>query len=187
MRSLLTEPQAADAVATVAADPIWNAMLRTTCVATMVAAGHATNALPQRASANVNCRIHSADSIAGVRDQLERLVADPEIKVKTLEIRGPTAQAPPLTPAILKPVERIAAKIYPGVPLLPIFQSGATDGQFTGAAGIPTYGIGVIFADPDLGNIHGLNERLRVQSLYDGRDFLYQLVHDLASETGQLP
>ena len=86
------------------------------------------------------------------------------------------ATAPPLTPAIMMPIEQVAAKFYPGVPVLPLFQAGATDGQFLGAAGIPTYGIGAMFFDPDLGGIHGLNERIRTSSLYEGRDFLYELV-----------
>jgi acetylornithine deacetylase/succinyl-diaminopimelate desuccinylase-like protein len=117
-----------------------------------------------------------------VRQTLARVVADPAIEVTTLETRGPQAKAPPLTPEIMKPIEQVAARIYPGVPLLPLFQAGATDGQFLGAAGIPTYGIGVLFFDPDLGGIHGLNERIRVQSLYDGRDFLYELVKVYAAQ-----
>lgn len=185
MRALVKNP--ADASPIITDDPLWNAMIRTTCVATMVSAGHATNALPQRATANVNCRIHPEESIEEVRQTLESVVADAEIKVTTKEIRGPAAKAPPLTKAITKPMEQIASKIYPGIPLLPIFQSGATDGQFTGAAGIPTYGIGAYFIDPDLGGIHGLNERIRVQSLYDGRDFLYELVRTLANTTSAIP
>ncbi len=176
MRDLVKNPSDAQAVATITQDPTWNAMLRTTCVATMMDAGHATNALPQRARANVNCRIYPDQTFEDVRQALERAVADPEIKVTTLETRGPMAKAPPLRPEIMGPIEQVAAKIFPGVPVLPLFQAGATDGQFLGAAGIPTYGIGVLFFDPDLGGIHGLNERIRVQSLYDGRDFLYELV-----------
>lgn len=176
MRAMVKNPSDAQAVATITQDPTWNAMLRTTCVATTMDAGHATNALPQRARANVNCRIYPDQTFEDVRQALERVVADPEIKVTTLETRGPMAKAPPLTPEIMGPIEQVAAKVFPGVPVLPLFQAGATDGQFLGAAGIPTYGIGVLFFDPDLGGIHGLNERIRVQSLYDGRDFLYELV-----------
>lgn len=182
MRALVRDPTDAKAVATITQDPTWNAMLRTTCVATMMEAGHATNALPQRARANVNCRIYPAETFEDVRQTLARLAADPAIEVTTLENRGPAAKAPPLTPEIMQPIEQVAARIYPGVPLLPLFQAGATDGQFLGAAGIPTYGIGVLFFDPDLGGIHGLNERIRVQSLYDGRDFLYELVKIYAAQ-----
>ena len=181
MRALVKDPTDASAVATVTADPTYNAMLRTTCVATMLDGGHATNALPQRARANVNCRIYPDQTFEDVRQDLERAVADPEVKVTTLETRGPMAKAPPLTPQIMQPIEKVAAKIYPGVPVLPLFQAGATDGQFLGAAGIPTYGIGATFFDPDLGGIHGLNERIRTSSLYEGRDFLYELVKIYAS------
>ena len=176
MRALVSDPADAKAVATVTRNPTWNAMLRTTCVATMLEAGHATNALPQRARANVNCRIYPDQTFEDVRQTLERVVADPEIKITTLEIRGPMAKAPPLTPEIMGPIEEVAARIYPGVPVLPLFQAGATDGQFLGAAGIPTYGIGALFFEPDMGGVHGLNERIRVRSLFDGRDFLYELV-----------
>ncbi len=182
MRALVKDPSDAKAVAAITQDPTWNAMLRTTCVATMMEAGHATNALPQRARANVNCRIYPAETFEDVRQTLARVAGDPAIEVTTLQNRGPAAKAPPLTPEIMKPIEQVAARIYPGVPLLPLFQAGATDGQFLGAAGIPTYGIGVLFFDPDLGGIHGLNERIRVQSLYDGRDFLYDLVKIYAGQ-----
>ena len=181
MRALVRDPTDANAVATVTADPTYNAMLRTTCVATMLDGGHATNALPQRARANVNCRIYPDQTVEDVRQDLERAIADPAVKVTSLEIRGPMAKAPPLTPQIMQPIEKVAAKIYPGVPVLPLFQAGATDGQFLGAAGIPTYGIGAHFFDPDLGGIHGLNERIRTSSLYEGRDFLYELVKIYAS------
>jgi acetylornithine deacetylase/succinyl-diaminopimelate desuccinylase-like protein len=187
MRALVKNPDDAAAVAAVTADPTWNAMLRTTCVATMLSGGHATNALPQRATANINCRVHPADSLEGVRDTLANLVADPAVTVTMLEVRGPPAKAPDLTAAMLKPIEKIGAKLYPGVPLIPIFQAGGTDGQFTGAAGIPTYGIGVMFVDPNLGNIHGLNERIPVQSVYDGRDFLHELVKTYANTRTPLP
>jgi acetylornithine deacetylase/succinyl-diaminopimelate desuccinylase-like protein len=177
MRAVVADPTDAKAVATVAAaDPSWNAILHTTCVATMLDAGHATNALPQRARANVNCRIFPGVPVEEVRKTLEQIAADPQVKVTTLEIRGPISPAPPLTPEIMKPIEKIAADMWPGLPVVPIMQAGATDGQFLNGAGIPTYGVEGIFYDPDLGHIHGLNERIGVQSLYDGRDFLYRLV-----------
>ncbi|MBV9622101.1 MAG: M20/M25/M40 family metallo-hydrolase, partial [Gammaproteobacteria bacterium] len=146
------------------------------CVATMLDAGHATNALPQRARANINCRIFPGVTAEAVRAQLEEVVADPQVKVTLLETRGPTPPPPPLTPQIMGPVEKLAAQFWPGVPVVPILQPGATDGEFTNAVGIPTYGIEPVFAGPDLGHIHGLNEYLSVQSLLEGRDFLYRLV-----------
>jgi acetylornithine deacetylase/succinyl-diaminopimelate desuccinylase-like protein len=177
MRALVKNPNDAEAIALVSAkDPSWNATLRTTCVATMLDAGHATNALPQRARANINCRIFPGVTQEAVRLKLEELVADPKVVVSTLETRGPSSPPPPLTPQILAPVEKLAAEFFPGVPVLPILQPGATDGEFLNAAGIPTYGIEPLFAGPDLGHIHGLNEYISVKSLMDCRDFLYRLI-----------
>jgi acetylornithine deacetylase/succinyl-diaminopimelate desuccinylase-like protein len=163
-------------------DPSWNATLRTTCVATMLEAGHATNALPQRARANINCRIFPGVDPETVRQKLQELAADPEVKVTMLESRGPTSPPPPLTPQIMGPFEKLAAQFWPGVPVLPILQPGATDGEFLNAVGIPTYGIEPIFVGPDLGHIHGLNEYIGVTSLLEGRDFLYQLVKVYANQ-----
>src|SRR5450432_336452 len=153
MNAFLDDPHDAKAIALVAAkDPSWNATLRTTCVATMLDGGHATNALPQRARANINCRIFPGRSEETVRAKLEELVADPAVKVTTLETRGPSSPPPPLTPLILGPVETLAKEYWPGVPVLPILQHGATDGEFLNAAGIPTYGFEPIFFGKDLGN-----------------------------------
>ncbi len=177
MNALVKDPNDKKSIASVSAkDPSWNATLRTTCVATMLDAGHATNALPQRARANINCRIFPGVEPEAVRAQLEKLVADPAVKVTALERRGPSSPPPPLTAQVLGPVEKLTAKYYPGVPVLPILQPGATDGEFLNAAGIPTYGFGPFFAGPDLGHIHGLNEYLSVQSLLDGRAVLYDLI-----------
>jgi acetylornithine deacetylase/succinyl-diaminopimelate desuccinylase-like protein len=181
MKALVRNPADAKASATVSADPTYNAMLRTTCVATMLDGGHATNALPQRARANVNCRIYPGTSAEQVHERLQQVVADAAVKVSTLEIRGPAAKAPPLTTAIMDPFERVSAKIFPGVPVVPVFQAGATDGQFLSNAGIPTYGVGALFFESDLGGLHGLNEHIRVKSVYDGRDFLYELVKAYAA------
>ncbi len=183
MRALVIDPNDAGAIALVSGkDPTWNATLRTTCVATMLDAGHATNALPQRARANINCRIFPGVAQETVRAKLEELVADSQVKVTTLETRGPSSPPPPLTRAILGPVEKLAGEFWPGVPVLPILQPGATDGQFLNAVGIPTYGIEPVFTGPDLGHIHGLNEHVGVKSLLDGRDFLYRLVKIYADQ-----
>jgi acetylornithine deacetylase/succinyl-diaminopimelate desuccinylase-like protein len=183
MEALLKDPSDAKSIALVAGkDPTWNATLRTTCVATMLEAGHATNALPQRARANINCRIFPGVTQEAVRRQLETVVADPQVKVSTLEVRGPSSPPPPLTPAILGPVQKLSAEYFPGIPVLPILQPGATDGEFLNAAGIPTYGILPVFVGPDLGHIHGLNEYVNVKSLMDGRAFLYRLVKVYADQ-----
>jgi len=177
MNAFLRDPNDAQALALVSAkDPGWNATLRTTCVATMLDAGHATNALPQRARAVVNCRIFPGVGTDSVRAKLEELAADPAVKVTALETRGPTSSPPPLTPAVLGPIEKLAAQFWPGVPVLPILQAGATDGEFTNGVGIPTFGVEPVFVGPDLGNIHGLNEYVGVKSLLEGREFLYRLV-----------
>jgi acetylornithine deacetylase/succinyl-diaminopimelate desuccinylase-like protein len=179
MNSLVRNPDDKAAIALVSAkDPSWNATLRTTCVATMLDAGHATNALPQRARANINCRIFPGVEPEAVRQKLQELVADPEVKVTTLEIRGPSPPPPPL----MGPFEKLAAQFFPGVPVIPILQPGATDGEFTNAVGIPTYGIEPLFLGPDLGHIHGLNEYVSVKSLLDCRDFLYRLVKMYADQ-----
>lgn len=177
MSALVADPNDQSAIALVSSkDPSWNATLRTTCVATTLDAGHATNALPQRARANINCRIFPGVDVETVRQKLEELVADPVVKVISLETRGPSSPPPPLTPQILGPFETLAKRFWPGVPVVPILQPGATDGEFLNAVGIPTYGIEPVFVGPDLGHIHGLNEYLSVKSLLEGRDFLYQLV-----------
>jgi acetylornithine deacetylase/succinyl-diaminopimelate desuccinylase-like protein len=183
MHALVKNPDDAAAIARVSAkDPSWNATLRTTCVATMLDAGHATNALPQRARANINCRIFPGVAAEAVRLKLEELVADPKVVVSTLETRGPSSPPPPLTAQILAPVQKLSAEFFPGVPVLPILQPGATDGQFLNAAGIPTYGIEPLFMGPDIGHIHGLNEYISVKSLLDCRDFLYRLIKIYADE-----
>ena len=183
MRALVANPHDEQAIALVSAkDPGWNATLRTTCVATMLDAGHAVNALPQRARANINCRIFPGVQIESVRAQLEQLVADPVVKVTALGARGPSSPPPPLTPQVLGPVEKLAAQFWPGVPVLPILQPGATDGEFLNAAGIPTYGIEPLFLGADFGHIHGLNEYVGVQSLLECRDFLYRLVKIYAEQ-----
>jgi acetylornithine deacetylase/succinyl-diaminopimelate desuccinylase-like protein len=183
MNAFLKNPNDTQALALVSAkDPSWNATLRTTCVATMLDAGHATNALPQRARANVNCRIFPGVTADAVRAKLEELVADPEVKITSPETRGPTAAPPPLTSAIMAPIEKLTAEFWPGVPVLPVLQAGATDGEFTNAVGIPTFGVEPVFLGPDLGNIHGLNEYVSVKSLLEGREFLYRLVKIYAEQ-----
>jgi acetylornithine deacetylase/succinyl-diaminopimelate desuccinylase-like protein len=183
MNSLVKDPTDAKSIALVSEkDPSWNATMRTTCVATMLEGGHATNALPQRARANVNCRIFPGVSAESVQHKLEELIGDPTVKVSMTESRGPTPPPPPLTPKVLGPFQKLTQQFWPGLPVLPLLQAGATDGEFTNAVGIPTYGLMPIFAGPDLGNIHGLNEYVGVQTLLEGRDFLYRLVKIYADE-----
>ena len=183
MAALAKDGADAKAATVVETDPGYNGMLHTTCVATMLEAGHATNALPQRARANINCRIFPGTTVEQVRDKLEALVADPEIKITALGARSEVAKAPPpLTPQITTPIETMAGNLWPGVPVIPVLTAGATDGAFLTPVGIPTYGVSGMFGDPDGGGVHGLNERIRVTSLYNGRDFLYGLVRIYAMQ-----
>lgn len=182
MRAVVADPSDKAALAVLDKDANWHAMLRTTCVATTVDAGHATNALPQRARANVNCRIFPGVSPDDVLATLTQVVADPAVSVAIPEVRGPISPPPPLTDQILEPIEQISQQMWPGVPVVPMLQPGATDAQFLNPVGIPTYGVSGVFFDPDLGHIHGLNERIRVQSVYEGRTFLYRLVKAYADQ-----
>jgi len=176
MTAIVANPADSAALAVLDRNPNWHAMLRTTCVATMLSAGHAPNALPQRARANINCRIFPGVSVEEIRAQLVKIADDPAVTVSIPEVRGPAAQPAPLTQQILGPVEKVAHELWPGVPVVPALEPGASDAQFMNPAGIPTYGIDGIFVDPDYGHIHGLNERVRVRSVMEGRTFLYRLV-----------
>jgi acetylornithine deacetylase/succinyl-diaminopimelate desuccinylase-like protein len=131
--------------------------------------------------ANVNCRIMPGEDIAAVERQLVEQVADPKVALKPAAAPGPQSPAPPLTRALMNPIEKIAAEIWPGLPVIPTLSTGATDGRFLNAAGIPTYGVSGVFVDPDGNGVHGLNERVRVKSLYDAREFLYRLVKTYGS------
>ncbi len=176
MLKLVANPADADANAIVSKDPTYHSMLRTTCVATRLDGGHANNALPQRAGANVNCRMFPGDPIENVRAQLARAIADPSISVKPTGDISPTPPPPPLTPLVYGTAKAIAAKHFPGVPMLPAMTTGATDGRFLNAGGIPTYGVPGRFSDPDGNGVHGLNERKSVAGLYAERDYLFDLI-----------
>ena len=176
MLALVKNPQDAAAAEKINRNKAWHSMLRTTCVATMLNGGHATNALPQRANANVNCRIFPGDSIPYVLNTLTDAVKDPQVRVTVVPPQTLTPPPPPLTPSIMKPIEQVAAEVYPGVPVVPKLETFATDGIYTNSAGIPTYGVWGLFVDGNLGNIHGLNEHVGVRELFEGRDFLYKLV-----------
>jgi acetylornithine deacetylase/succinyl-diaminopimelate desuccinylase-like protein len=183
MIALANDPKDIDDAQIVESDPGYNGMLHTTCVATMMQAGHATNALPQRATANINCRIFPGTTAEQVRETLVKTVQDPKIAITMKPPRSQVAKIPPpLTPPIMDPIKASAAKIWPGVPVIPVLTAGATDGAFLTPVGIPTYGVTGMFGDPDGNGVHGLNERIRVSSLYNGRDFLYELVKTYAMQ-----
>ena len=180
MRSVAKKAPDEPAMARLAADPSYNAILRTTCVATMLDGGHAPNGLPQRAGANVNCRILPSHPQEEIRAELEGVIADPGIKVTFADPPEKVSPPPPLTPAVMKPIIKLTDEMWPGVPVVPSMAAGATDGRFLTPAGIPTYGVSGIFADPETTRAHGLNERMRVQSLYEGREFLTKLIQAYA-------
>lgn len=179
MAALARNPADSAAADKLATDPSFNAMMRTTCVVTQVEGGHAPNALPQRAMATLSCRVLQGHDVEEIKTVLEGVVADPAVKVEVVR-RREGSQAPVLTRAIMGPVERTAAKMWPGTPIVPIMLPGATDGRFLNTAGIPTYGLSGLFAVPGETNPHGLNEKIRVKSLYEGRDFLEAVVRDYA-------
>ncbi len=162
-----------------AVSPAWNSTLRTTCVATMLEGGHALNALPQLAAANVNCRVLPEDSADYVENTLKQVFADDQVKVSTVGdmSRGP---ASPLRPDLMKAINRITDSMWPNVPAVPTMVMGATDGRYLRAVGIPTYGIQGFFVDRDDVRAHGRDERMGVQSFYEGQTFLYELVKVLS-------
>ena len=162
-----------------AASPAWNSTLRTTCVATQIEGGHARNALPQLAAANVNCRVLPDDSPEYVESTLKKVIADDQVAVK---VAGEIQQAPPspMRQDLLQTVSRITSQVWPGVQTVPMMVMGATDGVYTRRAGIPTYGVQGIFFDRNDIRFHGRDERVKVQSFYEGQTFLYELVKSLA-------
>ena len=174
------DPAAMQRVAALA--PAWNAVLRTTCIATMLEGGHAMNALPQLAAANVNCRVLPEDSPQYVDETLRKVVGDDQVSVKVLgePERGP---ASPLRPDVLDATTRITSQMWPGVAVVPNMVMGATDGRMLRIAGIPTYGVQGIFIDRDDIRFHGRDERILVQSFYEGQAFLYDLVKSLSLST----
>jgi acetylornithine deacetylase/succinyl-diaminopimelate desuccinylase-like protein len=176
MVALSHNPNDQVAEAVVSKDRSYHSMLRTTCVATLLSGGHANNALPQRATANVNCRIFPGETVDGTRAALVAAIADPGVKVTPVPPVRPIAVPPPLDPKIMVPAEKLVAKYFPGVPLVATMSTGTTDGIFLEAIGIPVYGAPGGWGDPDGNGVHGLNERRSMRSVFVGRDFLTDLI-----------
>jgi acetylornithine deacetylase/succinyl-diaminopimelate desuccinylase-like protein len=177
MRAVLRNPpDEAAAERLWAVNPGWNGSLRTTCVVTEIEGGHAPNALPQHVRANVNCRILPGVPISEVQEEIVRVLGDGKISVSPTGEAGMQAPPPPLSERIMGPVRKVAESIWPGVPIVPTMATGATDGRFLNATGVPTYGLSGMFHDAEGSRAHGLNERIRVKSLMDGRRFLYDVV-----------
>ena len=189
MRSILKHPPDAAAVGRLSLDPIQNSTLRTTCVATRLDAGHANNALPQSAKANVNCRILPGHTREEVRRTLIRIFNDPKVEVgydehgRILD-RAPDAKALPpvkLRPEVMRALDQIAGEIWPGTPVIPTMATGASDGVYTNAAGMPTYGISGMGIDTNDLRAHGRDERIRVEAFYQAVDFYYRFLKALTS------
>lgn len=191
MKAILRNPPDKAAIARISTDPHYNALIRTTCVATRLNAGHANNALPQTAQAIVNCRILPGHTPESVRQELIRVVADPKVAVRYVD--GSTGKisdvAPdkagplpgPPRPDVMKPLERVAAQLWPGAPVVVDMETGASDSKYTFGAGMPSYGIGEVPIDFDDVREHGKDERLRLKSFYEGVDFFYRYLKALTA------
>jgi acetylornithine deacetylase/succinyl-diaminopimelate desuccinylase-like protein len=180
LTKLMADPQDSAANAIVSKDPMFHSMLRTTCVTTLVNAGHANNALAQRATANVNCRMFPGTDPEVLRGQLAAIINNPKVAVTLEAPVRPIAQSPPMNPAVIGPMQALVAKHFPGVPFVATMSTGATDSIFLSPIGIPTYGVPGFYGESDGNGAHGLNERVRISSVYQGRDYLDELVHTLA-------
>ncbi len=183
MRAIVANPADGAASAVLSASARYNSTLRTTCVATRLAGGHAYNALPQSASANVNCRIVPTSTPERVRDMLATVIGDTGIKItSTVPIRERAGAPPsPLTPELIVPVTELTHAMFGAeVPVIPSMSTGATDGRFLREAGIPTYGVSGLFSEPNDSRAHGRDERLLVKSFFEGQEFLHRLVRRLA-------
>ena len=181
MRAIVANQNDAAASATISKDPRYRSMLRTTCVATMLSGGHARNALPQTATANVNCRMAPGHDPADVRDGLLKAANDTGVHIS----RAPAmerASPSPLSSEVMGPIEKVTRDVFgPTVAVIPTMGTGATDSKYLRAIGIPGYGVSGIFGDPNDGRAHGKDERVLIKSYYDGQEFLYRLVKEMTS------
>jgi acetylornithine deacetylase/succinyl-diaminopimelate desuccinylase-like protein len=180
MRGVLQDPPDPAAAAYLSRTPFYNSRLRTTCVATLMDAGHAENALPQRALATVNCRVLPGESMDVVQDTLVTVIGDPQVTV-TPVAEATLSDPSPLTPEILGAIESVTEEMWPGVPVVPFMGTGATDGLYLRNAGIPVYGVSGLFFDIADNRKHGKNERIAIKAYFEGQEFLYRLVTRLST------
>src|ERR1043166_1902411 len=187
MKALVANIKDAAAASVVTSNVRYNSMLRTTCVATMLSGGHATNALPQLAAANINCRVYPTETAEEVRAALAKVVNDTAVQVLIKTQRPPTPPSA-LTPEITQPVTAITRDLFGAIPIIPSMGTGATDSRFFRAMGVPAYGVSGLFSDPSVDDrAHGRDERMSVQSYYEGQEFLYRLTKALAGPAAVLP
>jgi acetylornithine deacetylase/succinyl-diaminopimelate desuccinylase-like protein len=168
-----------EAAARLSTSPYYNAILRTTCVATELQGGHAENALPQTARATVNCRIFPGTEASTIEGTLEKVIDDDEVRLSPVAVATPSPPSP-LKPEVMGGIERLTQEMWPGVPVIPTMSTGATDGLYLRNAGIPTYGVSGIFSDVDDARAHGKDERIPIASFFEGREFLYRLTQALS-------
>jgi acetylornithine deacetylase/succinyl-diaminopimelate desuccinylase-like protein len=164
-----------------AASPYYNALMRTTCVATMLSGGHAENALPQTARANINCRMHPDDTPENVMATLKSIVADSLVAVERVYL-SLHAPASPLRKDVMSALENVTGKMWPDVVVTPIMSTGATDGRLLREKGMPVYGISGMFGDVDDNRAHGRDERMGVREYFEGVDFMYKLMKELSTK-----
>jgi acetylornithine deacetylase/succinyl-diaminopimelate desuccinylase-like protein len=184
MKAILQTPPDQAAVARLSESPFYNARMRTTCVATKLEGGHANNALPGMARANINCRILPGHTPNEVQSTLEKVMADSKVSVSQIAAPGAGLRSNPLStlqPEVMQAVEKVANEMWRGVPVVPVLDAGASDGAISRAAGYTTYGIPGVFMDVDDDRSHGRDERIRVTSFYSGVDFYYRLVKTLST------
>ena len=181
MKRIVANPNDAAAAATISADPRYRSMLRTTCVATMLNGGHARNALPQKATANINCRMAPGHDPADVRAALLEAANDTGVTIS----RAPAmehASPSPLSAEVMGPIEKVTRDVFgPDVLVIPTMGTGATDSKYLRAVAIPGYGVSGLFGDPNDGRAHGKDERVLIKSYYQSQDFLYRLVKELST------
>ena len=182
MKGIVSPNPTPETIGRLSVFPNYNAMLRTTCVATMLSGGHAENALPQTATAVVNCRILPGEDPEKIREMLVNVFADNTISVAAMKPAKPSPPSP-LNPDVFGPIERITQQMWPGVPVIPTMSTGATDGAYLRNVGIPTYGVSGIFGELNDNRAHGKDERIGIKSFYEGQDFLYQLTKALSNKT----
>ena len=187
MRAVLKQPPGMDAVARLSKDPIDNSIMHTTCVATRLNAGHANNALPQSAQATVNCRIEPGHSEEEIQEELGRILADPKISVTYVGAIGggatqPSFAPPPLREELFAALGKVTNEMWPGLPIVPDMATGASDGIYTSAVGMPTYGVSAEMVDRDDIRAHGKDERIPQASFYHVVDFYYRFLKLLTSD-----
>jgi acetylornithine deacetylase/succinyl-diaminopimelate desuccinylase-like protein len=183
MKALASDIPDSGAASRLSRSAFFNSMMRTTCVATRLEGGHAENALPQMARAVVNCRVLPGEPAESVRATLVRVLDDARISVAQIGAFRPSPPSP-LRPDVLQAIEQVTAEVWPGVPVVPIMGTGATDSLYLRGAGTPMYGVSGLFGDIDDVRAHGRDERIAVQSFHEGREFLYRLVKALSGADG---